>query len=104
MNTAERSAILKKRDMKARVHLEQYAPVWLTEEHIVEEDDTVVFNVVFQHNLYGWVNRRYRYDAFNDVLYMLGELQLKEGNVMPVIEKEPFLTTTVPDITNAYGG
>jgi len=50
--------ILQKRDAKVMSHLEQYAPVWLVEQKVMPEDEAVQFNVVFQHHLYGWVNRR----------------------------------------------
>ncbi|MDK3161629.1 hypothetical protein FBR02_11205 [Anaerolineae bacterium CFX9] len=98
------SLMLRKRDAKARPHLAQYAPVWLVDQQIFPEDEAVQFNVVFQHNLYGWVNRRYRYDAFNDVLYHKGQTVLSEEEALQIQEQEPYLVPTVTDIPNAYGG
>lgn len=102
MNTPE--TLRAKRDQKARPHLEQYAPVWLVDEKVIPQDEALQFNVVFQHPSYGWVNRRYRYDGFNDVLYYKGELIITEADALKVQENDPYLVTTVPDIPNAYGG
>lgn len=96
--------MLRRRDAKAKPHLEQYAPVWLVDEKVIPADEAVQFNVVFQHNLYGWVNRRYRYDAFNDVLYYKGQRAISEEEALAVQEKEPYIVTQVADIPNAYGG
>jgi hypothetical protein len=104
MSTAEQQAILKKRNMKAQAHLEQFAPVWLVAEQVIAEDDAVQFNVVFQHNLYGWVNRRYRYDAFNDTLYHKGQFQIGEEQALELTLGEPFISTMVSDTPNAIGG
>lgn len=102
MNTKD--SLLKKRDAKAMPHLEQYAPVWIIDEKLILEDEAVQFNVVFYHHLYGWVNRRYRYDGFNDVLYHKGQTLLTEEQVLDIQAKEPYLSTTVTDLPNAYGG
>jgi hypothetical protein len=102
MNTKD--ALLRKRDGKTISHLEQYAPVWIIDEAVILEDEAVQFNVVFFHHLYGWVNRRYRYDGFNDVLYHKGQTLLPEDQVLEVQTKEPYLTTSVADLPNAYGG
>ncbi len=96
--------LLNKRDAKTKPHLEQFAPVWLVEEKIIAEDEAVQFNVVFQHNMYGWVNRRYRFDGFNNVLYYKGQQILSEDESQKVQEAEPYLSVTVTDIPNAYGG
>jgi hypothetical protein len=93
-----------KRDSKAMPHLEQYAPAWLVDEKVLLADEAVLFEVVFQHNLYGWVRRRYRYDGFNDVLYYRGQTVLSESETLTIQEKQPYITTGVPDVPNAYGG
>jgi hypothetical protein len=94
----------KRRDDKAIPHLAQYAPVWLIDEKILPGEEAIQFDVVFQHNLYGWVKRRYRFDGFNNVLYYKGQTILTEADVLKVQEKEPYIAVAVPDITNAYGG
>ncbi len=93
-----------KRDSKAIPHLEQYAPVWIVEEKLIPSDEAVQFNVMFEHPLYGWVNRRYRYDGFNDVLYHKGQTLMNENAVLDAQAKDPYIATTVADIPNSYGG
>lgn len=96
--------VRKLRDEKAKPHLSQYAPVWIINEKFIPEDDALQFGAVFQHNLYGWVNRRYRYDGFNDVLYHKGQVQLSEEEALEIQEQEPYLLPMIADIPNAYGG
>jgi len=93
-----------KRDKKAVPHLEQYAPVWILDEQIFEEDESIQFNVLFQHKTHGWVNRRYRYDGFNNTLYHKGQLQVEEDDAVEFMENEPYIEATVTDIPNSYGG
>jgi hypothetical protein len=100
----DEQALLQKRDAKAKPHLEQYAPVWLVDQKIIPEDEAVLFNVVFRHNLYGWVNRRYRFDGFNNVLYYKGQTILSEDEAVAIQETTPYVDTVVADIPNAYGG
>jgi hypothetical protein len=96
--------LLTKRDAKVKPHLEQYAPVWLTDEVVIPEDEAVQFNVIFQHNLYGWVNRRYRFDGFNNVLYHKGQTVISEKEAVEIQAQEPYIVQMVTDIPNAYGG
>jgi hypothetical protein len=100
----KKAELLKKRDEKAIPHLRQYAPVWIIDEKILEEDEAVQFNVVFNHNRYGWVNRRYRYDGFNNVLYHKGQTYISEDDVLDYVTQTPYVDTTVANIPNAYGG
>ncbi len=99
-----KQTILQRRNAKAIPHIEQYAPVWLVDEQIFIEDEAVQFNVIFQHQLYGWVNRRYRYDAFNDVLYHKGQNMVKDEQAIDIQETDPWIVTTVADVPNSYGG
>jgi hypothetical protein len=96
--------ILEKRNTKVESHLIQYAPVWIIDQNVSPSDETVLFDAVFQHNQYDWVRRRYRYDAYNDVLYYKGEVKLSESEVLAIQEQDPFLVSTVANIPNAYGG
>ena len=102
MNNAQQ--LRERRDAKVIPHLTQYAPVWLMDEVLIEEDQAVQFSVVFQHNLYGWVNRRYRYDGFNDVLYHKGQIAIVDADALVIQQQEPYISTTVADVPNAYGG
>lgn len=99
-----RNMILKMRDEKAKPHLVQYAPVWLVEEKVIMEDQSVIFHAVFQHNLYKWVKRRYLYDAANNILYHKGQIEISEDEALEIQEQEPYIVATVADIPNAYGG
>lgn len=92
------------RDQKAIPHLEQYAPLWIVDEQIMLEDQAIQFNVVFQHPVHGWVSRRYRFDGFNKVLYHKGQTPIHEDDALEISLNEPYLTTTIADIPNAYGG
>ena len=79
--------------------------MWLNDQKLIPEDEAVQFNVVFQHNRYGWVSRRYRYDAFNNVLYYKGQVLVSEEEALAIQEKLPYVTATIAaDIPNAYGG
>lgn len=93
-----------KRDQKALPHLEQYAPVWIISEQVYEEEESIQFHVLFQHNLHGWVNRRYRYDGFNNTLYHKGQTQLSEDDALDQTLVNPYIEASVNDIPNSYGG
>lgn len=96
-----RQQLSEKRDKKLRSALEQWAPVWLVSEDYQPQRETLVFNVVYQHPIYGWVNQRFKYDGFNDVLYHLGERVLKEKDTLVLQEQEPHIpgevATRVPN-------
>jgi hypothetical protein len=83
--------IRERRDRKMKPILEPFVPIWLVAERVVAEEDAVLFNVVFQDPAYGWLNRRYRYDAFNDVLYHMGERRISEAEVLVIQQQEPYL-------------
>lgn len=95
---------------KAIPHLEQYAPVWIVDEKLLLEEESVQFNAVFLHPRAGldeqpaWVSRRYRYDAFNDTLYHKGQTLLDEEKALEVQAKDPYINATMSDIPNSYGG
>ena len=96
--------LLTKRDSKAKPHLIQYAPVWLATETEIPEDEAIQFSVIFQHKDYGWVNRRYRYDGFNNVLYYRGQIVISEDETFKVQEESPYIPTLIADVPNSYGG
>lgn len=110
ISTNTHDSILAKRDKKCIPHLEQYAPVWIVDQKVVLEEEAVQFNVVFLHPHGGidskaqWMNRRYRYDGFNDTLYHKGQNPVDEDTVAEIMAQEPYINATVTDIPNAYGG
>jgi hypothetical protein len=93
------------RDEKAVPTLEQYAPVYLVWEEIDLDKPAILFNVLFQHKLYFWVSRRYRYDGFNDVLYYMGQRRVTEAEAVEVqATHDPYISGVALDIPNSYGG
>lgn len=94
-----------KRDEKLKPALEQNAPVYMISESINLEAPSILFNVLFRHNLYFWVNRRYRYDGFNDVMYYMGQHTVTEAEAVAVQENaEPYLSGMTANVPNTYGG
>ena len=93
-----------RRDAKVKPHLEQYAPVWLLNEVPILKDDILQFNVVFYHPLYGWVNRRYRFDAFNQVLYHQGQRVIPEEEAFSLEDKKPYIPAETINTVQSYGG
>lgn len=93
------------RDEKVKPHLAQYAPVWLVDEVLIVKDDAIRFNVVFYHPYYGWVNRRYRFDAFNKVLYHQGQNVMNEDEaLLNLEEKNPYISAETINTVDSYGG
>jgi len=93
------------RDAKVKPHLEQYAPVWLVDEVPILNFDAIQFNVVFFHPRYGWVNRRYRFDSFNNVLYQQGQNVLGEDEALfNLEEKKPYIQAETINTVDSYGG
>lgn len=103
-NYTTEESLKAKRDAKARVHLEQYAPIWIVDEQVLLEEEAIQFNVVFEHVTAGWINRRYRYDGFNNVLYHKGQTTVDEDAALEISLKEPYIDATTADIPNSYGG
>jgi hypothetical protein len=50
------------------------------------------------------VNRRYRFDGFNNVLYHKGQTLVTEDEAVDIQGQEPHLVAAIMDIPNAYGG
>ncbi len=93
------------RDAKVIPHLQQYAPVWMVSETPLLNDDAIQFNVVFYHPYYGWVNRRYRFDAFNNVLYHQGQTIISEDEaLLNLEEKAPYISAETVNTVDSYGG
>lgn len=104
-DSAEKVEVMRRlRDEKVRVHLEQYAPVWMVSETALPAEETLRFDVVFMHPRYGWVNRRYRYDAFNDVLYYNGQRRIDEKDALDVQEYDAYIPAETINTLESYGG
>jgi hypothetical protein len=101
----EKSQIMRqKRDAKVADHLSQYAPVWMKQEDMILHEDAIQFEVVFYHPLYQWVQRRYRYDSFNNVLYHKGQILVDEAETYALTAQDPFIAAPVLNTVNSYGG
>lgn len=99
-----REQVTEMRDAKVRPVMEGLAPVWLVHEEFRPKEDALLFNLVFQDPSYGWMNRRYKFDAFNDVLYHMGWRLLSEDETLTVQEGEPFIAGEVAfHVPNAPG-
>ncbi len=92
------------RDVKARPHLEQYAPVWIVDEEAALDDDAVLFDAVFHHPINGWVKRRYRFDEFNSVLYYFGQTLVSEEKALELEEQKPYIAAEGVNTLDSYGG
>ena len=90
-----------RRDRKVRTAMRQIGPMWLLNDEYRSIEESCVFDLVFPHSVYGWVQCHYRYDAFNDVLYHMGERRLTEAETLTVQEGEPYVAgevaTAVPN-------
>ncbi len=98
MYTREQAIV--RRDRKVRGTMGGIAPMWLVNDEFRPAEESCLFDLVFQHSRYGWVRQRYKYDAFNDVLYHMGESRMRETETLPILETEPYLpgevATAVP--------
>ena len=102
---AEKVAIMQaKRDQKVQEHLIQYAPVWLVNAIVISEEDALQFEVIFNHPRYGWVNRRYRYDSYNNVLYQKGQTLVDEESTFELQNEDPYISADFINTVNSYGG
>jgi hypothetical protein len=90
-----REQMAAKRDTKVRAAMSQLAPIWLVNEEYRPNEDSLLFNLIYDNPVYGWVSERFKYDTYNDVLYHMGEQRLKEADVLSFQEKEPYLTGEV---------
>jgi hypothetical protein len=80
-----------KRDQKLRDAMTEFAPVWLTEETFRAAEEALFFYLIYAHPLDGMIKERFKYDAFNDVLYHMGARKLLEAESILVQEQPPYL-------------
>ena len=90
-----RERMTEKRDKKIRMTMRELAPIWLASEEYRPREDSLLFNLVFENPVYGWVSERFKYDAFNDVLYHMGVRRIAEEEGLAIQEKEPYLSAEV---------
>ena len=90
-----RERMTEKRDNKVRMTMRDLAPIWLTNEEYRPREDSLLFNLVYASPVYGWVSERFKYDAFNDVLYHMGVRRISEDEILPIQEQEPYISAEV---------
>lgn len=102
----ERIQIIREgRDAKAHNHFLQYAPVWLVDDTPLPDKDGIMFEIVFLHPNYGWVNRRYFYDAVTDVLYHKGQKMVDEEETIEIqTTQDPYIERPGINTVLSYGG
>jgi len=83
------------RDIKVRAAMSNLAPIWLESEEYRPNEDGLLFNLIYENPVYGWVNERYKYDGYNDVLYHMGERRITEEEALLLQEKEPYISGEV---------
>jgi hypothetical protein len=90
-----------KRDKKVQGVLGGMAPLWLVNEEYRPREDSLLFNLVYDNPVYSWISQRFKYDAFNDVLYHMGERRLREEDTLDIQHQEPYIpgevATSVPN-------
>jgi hypothetical protein len=83
------------RDVKVRAAMSELAPIWLANEEYRPNEDSLLFNLIYNNSVYGWVSERFKYDAYNDVLYHMGEQRIAEAEGLELEEKEPYISAEV---------
>ena len=83
--------VKQQRDDKIRLALSGITPLWLVHDDYRPSEESCYFDLVYQHSIYGWIRQRFKYDAFNDVLYHFGQTTLKEAEGLAVQETQPYI-------------
>ena len=90
-----------RRDKKIRTAMGHIGPIWLLNDEYRPIEESCLYDLVFPNSVDGWVQCRYKYDAFNDVLYHMGERRLTETEALVIQETEPYfsgeMATAVPN-------
>lgn len=96
-----REQVTEKRDKKVREVMQDLAPIWLANEEFRPHEDSVLFNLVYQSQIDGWIDERFKYDGWADVLYHMGRKLLREDATLAIQEQEPYIngevSTRVPN-------
>ena len=91
----------KRRDRQINSVLRHFAPFWLLNDEYRPQEESFLFDLVYPHSEYGWLQASYKYDAFNDVLYHMGEHSISEEESLIVQESDPYLmgevATAIPN-------
>jgi hypothetical protein len=93
--TLTREEMAARRERKVRQAMQQFAPIWLVAEEYRPREDSLVFDLVYDSPVNGWVKHHFKYDSFNDVLYQMGVKKFTEEEVLPIQETEPVIAGDV---------
>ena len=80
-----------RRDEKVRTGMGEFAPIWLTDETYRAPEESLLFSLIYAHPTDGLLKERFKYDAFNDVLYHMGSHKLSEAESIVIQEQLPYL-------------
>jgi hypothetical protein len=80
-----------RRDEKVRTGLSEFAPIWLTDDTFRANEESLYFYLIYAHPYDGVIKERFKYDAFNDVLYHMGARKLSDEEVLVFQDQPPFL-------------
>lgn len=80
-----------RRDHKIKRQMNGIAPLWLQNDVWRPEEESFLFDLVYQHSIYGWIRQRFKYDGFNDVLYHMGQFQITETESLQVQDAAPYI-------------
>jgi hypothetical protein len=80
-----------RRDDKIRHAMNGVTPLWLIHDDYRAPEESFFFDLVYQHSIYGWIQQRFKYDAFNDVLYHFGQSALNEADALAVQDTPPYI-------------
>ncbi len=95
-----RQEVAARRDQKVLTTLGEIGPLWLINDVYRPLEESLLFDLVYAHSEYGWVQQRFKFDAFNNVLYHMGVTRLTEAKALEIQEGDPYLlgevATAVP--------
>lgn len=81
---------LKRRNEKVRRAI-NVTPIWMVFDEFRAAEESFYFDLVYQHSMYGWIQQRFKYDAFNDVLYHFGQKQISEQHALEIQDTTPYI-------------
>lgn len=97
-----------RRQIKIQDSMAQFAPIWLMNDTYNVDEQSLVFELIYAHPSDGMLRERFRYDAFNDVLYHKGAQKLTEEEMLVIEDQTPYVDgdvlTRVPIDPRGRGG
>lgn len=91
MSVLNQKQATERRDEKIRLAMNGIVPLWLVYDEFRPSEESFFFDLVYLHSIYGWTQQRFRYDAFNDVLYHFGQKQISEAESLQIQDTTPYI-------------